>query len=305
MRAPAASRTESFAALGTTIVVATRPHEPEASALAQQVVADVDRECSRFRSDSDLSRINANPGRWVAAGPVLVAALRIALEAADATDGLVSPCLGRSLRSVGYDADLAAVRDRSDATAVSHLVPRIDAWRDVEVDQDGAVRIPGDIELDLGATGKAFCADLVALTIQDRFGVDVAVSAGGDVRIVNETGDPWPIEISEGPESPADSTVAMVDGGIATSSTTGRRWTRDGIVYHHLLDPRTGLPSSGPWRTVTASGPTCAAANVAATASIVLGERAVEWLEDRGVWARLVDQDGGVTIVGTTEEATL
>lgn len=302
MGTPAACGPESFAALGTTIALATRPQRPEALALAREVVDDIDRACSRFRGDSDLVRINASPGRWVHASAVLIAALQVALEAADHTAGLVNPCLGRSLRSIGYDADIKIVRERSDRIRVSHLMPRIDAWRDVEIDRDGAVRIPGDIELDLGATGKAFAADLVALTIHDRLGTDVAVSAGGDVRIVNDTRDPWPIEISEGPGSAYVDVATMLDGGIATSSTMGRRWTRDGIVQHHLIDPRSGRPCGGPWRTVTASGPTCAAANVAATAAIVLGDEAIAWLDDHAVWARLVDQQGDVTVVGATME---
>lgn len=301
----ASSSTESFAALGTTIEVGTQPWKREALSLVRQVMVDIDEGCSRFRSDSDLTRVNTNPGRWVPVGPVLIAAVNVAVEASDSTDGLVNPCLGRTLRSLGYDADLGEVLERP-GTGVStavHTVPRRDAWREVEIDPAGAIRIPADVELDLGATGKAFAADLAALTVNDQLGIDVAVSAGGDVRIVNTSGEPWPIDIAERPEESAHDRVTMVEGGIATSSTTRRRWTQAGIVRHHLIDPRTGQPCSGPWRTVTASGPTATAANTAATAAIVLGDDAVAWLSERGIWGRLVDHSGSVTVVGSEVKA--
>ena len=88
--------------------------------------------------------------------------------------------------------------------------------------------------------------------------------------------------------------VRLGAGGLATSSVSARRWRRGGRQWHHLVDPRTGLPARGPWRTVTALGRTAAAANVASTASVVLGGAALEWLVDHQVAARLVGHDGRV-----------
>jgi thiamine biosynthesis lipoprotein len=64
------------------------------------------------------------------------------------------------------------------------------------------------------------------------------------------------------------------------------------------VDPRTGLPADGPWQTVSAAGLTCADANAAATAAIVAGDQAVDWLATAGVPARLVARDGDVRYVG-------
>jgi thiamine biosynthesis lipoprotein len=90
--------------------------------------------------------------------------------------------------------------------------------------------------------------------------------------------------------------VGLRWGGLATSSTTVRRWTRGNVTLHHLIDPRSGAPSTGPWRTVTAAGATCVDANIAATAAVILGEPAAEWLEERGFAARLVAGDGSVAL---------
>ena len=81
-----------------------------------------------------------------------------------------------------------------------------------------------------------------------------------------------------------------------------RRWQRAGVARHHVVDPRTGLPAAEVWRTVTATGPTCVAANAAATAAIVLGADATDWLEQRGVDARLVGHDGRVVRLGAWPE---
>jgi thiamine biosynthesis lipoprotein len=88
--------------------------------------------------------------------------------------------------------------------------------------------------------------------------------------------------------------VRLGSGGLATSSVSARRWRRGGRQWHHVVDPRTGLPTRGPVRTVTALGRTAAAANTATTASVVLGDAAYGWLVERDVAARLVGHDGCV-----------
>jgi thiamine biosynthesis lipoprotein len=74
-----------------------------------------------------------------------------------------------------------------------------------------------------------------------------------------------------------------------------RTWQRGGQTLHHILDPSTGRPADGPWRTATVAAPCALAANVASTAAIVLGAEALDWLSVRGLAARLVAQDGTIT----------
>ncbi len=299
-RTPA--RALNWEALGTYVHLATQ--DPEdlvgAGAIAAEVLDHVDRACSRFRDDSDLTRVNAHAGDWVAVDPLLVSATTVALQAADMTEGLVDPCLGRPLVALGYDVTMSAVRERDPATfqVPSEVTHRPSAWREVRVDPAGALRIPADCALDLGATAKAWAADLVAAAVVDTLGGRVLVSLGGDVRIDGAPGDPWPVRVTETPHDAVGETVTLSSGGLATSSTRARRWRTGNVEQHHLLDPRTGRPVSGRWRTVTATGPTSVAANVATTAALVLGEKAVGWLAEHHVTARLVDADGSVAVVG-------
>ena len=99
-------------------------------------------------------------------------------------------------------------------------------------------------------------------------------------------------------------TIALTSGGLATSGTTARRWTRGGRQLHHVVDPATGWPAGEVWRTVTAAAPTCVDANVATTAAIVLGAGAPRWLESRGLPARLVAPEGAVVVVGGWPDET-
>jgi thiamine biosynthesis lipoprotein len=295
-------RHHRFRALGTYVHLATTADLARAVELAEAVLAEVDRACSRFRPDSDLSVANARAGTWTAVDPLLVAAVGVAIDAARETDGLVDPCLGQQLVEIGYDDDLAVVLARRSPRDVPAATPRPDAWREVGVDPGGAVLVPSGVQLDLGATAKAWASDLLAVTLVDALGGDALVSLGGDVRIAGEGRYAWPVEVTEHPDGLGDDLPAerltLDGGGLATSSMTVRRWTAGGVERHHLLDPRTGRPVTPYWRTVTATGPTCVAANVATTAAVVLGAGAERWLAEHTIDARLVSATGTVRRVG-------
>lgn len=299
--APAAYGTADWRALGTYVqlIVAGGDRLEAARTIAVELLDDVDRTCSRFRDDSDLSRANRNTGAWTQVDPLLAAAVAAAVEAARQTDGMVDPTLGRSLVAIGYDRDIAAVRNGTGPTAIP--VPALPgAWTQIEIDPGGGLLVPDGVALDLGATGKAFAADLVAAAIADRTGTPCVISVGGDVAIGTAEGGPdtWRIAISELPGAEPEAMVRLGGGGFATSTTLARRWTRGGQVVHHLLDPTTGRPVTRSWRTASVAAASCLAANTASTAAILFGAKAPAWLERFGVTARLVDVDGDLTYVG-------
>ena len=294
--ATAGCGTASWRALGTYVHLSTADEtdlEP-ARQLAVRVLEDVDRACSRFRTDSDLVRANAGAGSWTEVDPLLVEAIGVAVDAAAATDGLVDPTLGHAMVAVGYDRDMALVLAGSTDPAGVPVPVRTDAWREILLDPVGsAVMVPPGCALDLGATAKAWAADLIVSSIAADSDSTVVISLGGDVAVAGPDG--WPVAISEIVDDRGGAEVLHLPyGGLATSSTAARRWVRGGVIRHHLLDPRTGEPTGGRWRTVTATGATCVAANTASTAAVVLGEAAVGWLSARDIPARLVDTAGRV-----------
>jgi len=284
-------------ALGTYVElsVADADSSVPAESRARALLDLVERTCSRFRPDSDLSRVNARAGSWVRSDPLLVAATVAAVEAAEHTDGIVHPLLGRVVVGLGYDRTFTALQPGR-AAGARIAPPPADSWRSIEWDAD-AIRIPRGTALDLGAVAKAWASDLISRTIAEEQQTSVAVSLGGDVA-VSPTGRPtwWPIEIRDHPDVEGTVEVAIAEGGLATSSTVVRRWTAGGVIRHHLVDPRTGESARTCWRTVSATGPSATAANVATTAAVILGDDAIEWLTRRSVAARLVSEDGTVTL---------
>ena len=194
----------NWRALGTYVqlVVAGGDKLEAARAVAVRVLSEVDRACSRFRSDSDLTRANANAGSWTQVDPLLAAAVTAAVRAAEQTDGLVDPTLGRSLAAVGYDRDIAAVQAQPGPAGIP-LPALPGAWSRIGIDPTGGVLVPEGVALDLGATGKAFTSDLIAASIVREVGAPCVISVGGDVAvgIAAEGPVPWRIAISELPEA--------------------------------------------------------------------------------------------------------
>ena len=296
VRETAGAGTASWRALGTYVYLSTADVTglEHARRIAVRLLAEVDRTCSRFRPDSDLVRANLNAGSWTKVDPLLVQAIDTAMDAAAQTDGLVDPTLGRSLVAVGYDRDLALMPAASSGPAGLPVPARSGAWAEILLDPAGAVLVPYGCALDLGATAKAWAADLIAGTVAADSDSTLVISLGGDVAVAGPGGG-WPVAISETIDDVAGAEIVHLPyGGLATSSTAARRWTRGGVTRHHLLDPLTGEPTQGPWRTVTATGATCVSANTASTAAIVLGNGAVAWLTEHDIPARLVDGEGRI-----------
>ena len=292
----------TFRALGTTVVVLVDRlgHLDDAVNAATAEIDAVDRACSRFRPDSELSRLSGSRGATVEVSPVLADALTVAFDAAHATDGLVDPTIATSLRAWGYDRDFVTIPPGLPPLALAlHAVP---GWRTVDFDPAArTIRVPDDVELDLGATGKGLAADRAAEAATRATGRGVLVSIGGDIAVAGPTPEGgWDVRITDDHASGPDAegpVVSIESGGLATSSTTVRRWNRGEVTVHHIIDPRTGRPADPWWRTASVVAARCAQANAASTAAIVLGPSAEAWLAERGFPARLVHVDGTVTAV--------
>jgi len=286
-------------ALGTGLRVAVTASErlADAKAAVDAVVAEIDQSCSRFRSDSELSRLHDSAGREVRVSPMLATALRAALRGARLSDGAVDPTVGAAVKLIGYCDDFEMTA--RDGAAIPLVVRPVPGWQRITLDDARrTVMVPPGVEIDLGSTAKALASDLAAAAAHRATGAGALVSLGGDVAVAGEapaTG--WHIRVAEDSSSPPEAegeTIVIRSGGVATSSTTVRRWTRGGVVLHHIVDPLTGQPATGRWRTVTVVAADCLGANIAATAAIVRAHRAVGWLNSFGLPGRLVDNDGAV-----------
>ena len=299
--------TAVFEAWGTTAQVTLTTPEPldDALRIVSDEVRAIDAACSRFREDSELARVEAAGGSPVRVSPLLVEALDVALHAAATTDGDVDPTVAPSLRGLGWDLDFAAVRERGEPTSVT--VAPAAGWHVIRLDRTRrSVQVPPGVAIDLGATAKALAADRAARMVHAQTGTSALVSLGGDISTAGRgPRNGWPVRVTDDHRngaSPDGQTVALRGGGLATSSTTVRRWRAGGEEQHHIVDPRTGKPAGEYWRTASVAAPSCVQANTASTAAIVRGAGASAWLDELGLSARLVRTDGTVVLVGTWPE---
>ena len=296
-----ADASANWRALGTLVQLAvTEPGAlAEARRLLTQDLAEVDAACSRFRADSEIRALTGGRQRI---SPLLAEAIAVALRAARLTDGDVDPTVGAAMSAVGYDRDFEKIEPNG--PPLSLTVRKVPGWREVRLDGQ-SVTLPAGVQLDLGATAKAWAADRSAERIAAKLGCGVLVSLGGDVAVAGPAPDGgWRIRVQDVTGAPGDlpagpyALIAIRDGGLATSSTAARRWQRGGDVLHHILDPRTGLPAEPVWRTVSVAAGSCADANAASTAAVIRGRRALGWLAQLGLPARLVDATGVVFTAG-------
>ena len=213
----------------------------------------------------------------------------------------MDPTIGHVLRLLGYDRDFAMLPQ----DAPVPVIESVPGWQVIELDAERrTARIPRGVEIDLGSTGKALAADLAAAAAYDAADCGLLVNLGGDIATAGEPPPGgWRIRCADSSDPPPtrpdqDEVIAIHGDAVATSSTTVRRWTAGGIIRHHIVDPATGLPAQGPWRTVTVVAGNCVDANIAATAAIVRGADAGAWLESTGLPARMVARDGQVRRIG-------
>jgi thiamine biosynthesis lipoprotein len=279
---------------------------PRAAERERGYVEDFAARLSRFRADSELSALNRDRRRHVPASPLLRAAVRAGVWAAERSDGLVDPTLLGALRRVGYGSSLDGLAPASLEQALAAAPPRRPArphparlWREVLLDDHaGVVCRPPGVEIDTGGIGKGLCADAVArrLAPYTRFVVD----CGGDIAVggIGAQLDPYEIEIEHPLTGETIRSVRVGSGGIATSGLNVRVWRdRQRGFAHHLLDPATGRPAWTGLIGVTALAPSVIEAETLSKMALLSGP-----LGARRVLIRhgglIVHDDGEVEQIG-------
>jgi FAD:protein FMN transferase len=269
---------ESFHAMGTTVRMTL---DSDASGEKVRTLFDhVERTCSRFLADSELSRLNRSSETHVEISPLLADVLAVAQTARRLTGGLVDAAVGRLVAAWGYDRTFEEVTD------LDEIPDRSSTDTEWWVEGTRLHRSPG-VQLDLGGIAKGWTADLAV-----ELGLATVVNAGGDLRSLHEDtivdiDDPW------------DGTAASVQigrGALATSSVTKRAWKVADRNANHIIDPRTGAPASTPILTASVVADRAAMAEAGAKAVLLLGEQGLAWADGQD-WIRgavCVWQDGSV-----------
>ncbi len=250
---------------------------------------------SRFRETSELSQLNRSAGTPFQVGETLWDVLQEALIFERLSFGLVTPVVHDALIKAGYDRTFDALTPLSPSSLLEGMEPMGDL-SEIHLDETTrTVHLPHDLHLDFGGIAKGWAADQATRKLS-AFG-PALVNAGGDISISGPQahGEAWPIGITDPFDPDSNLDVLMLErGGVATSGRDYRRWQRNDSWQHHIIDPRTGLPSQTDVLTATVIAPSAIEAEVAAKVALISGSRAgLDWLEVNPMLAGvLVLEDG-------------
>lgn len=290
-------RSHRFLAMGTEVQVLLPEEHAEAITPVRELFADWEATLSRFLVDSELSRLNARTGEPVAVSALLFEVVSESLDAAIATDGAFDPTLLRQLVRIGYSRSFERMPPQ--AEPVAGLDMRGGGWRSIALDTSSrTVALPVGCALDFGGIAKGMAVDAALRLLDGRGAAPALVSAGGDLSV---RGLPaglrsWSVLVGE---NPAGQIVPLVRGALATSGVARRSWLQGGARRHHLIDPATGESAENDLREVTVAAESCKMAEVAATASFVLGSHfGSDLLSRHRLAGRLTYRDGTQRTVG-------
>ena len=249
--------------------------------VAQRALRDVERffheahaRFTRFEASSELSVLNASAGQPFAASPQMFEVVELAVKFSALTGGWFNPTIIGALEAAGYDRTFDAITKSSEQGSIP--ASSVSAASAITLDaKQHTIMLPIDVRIDLGGIAKGWAVQKA--TQQLMIYGPCLVDAGGDMMtfgVVPGTAD-WQIEIAD-PVDPENEvmTLRLRDQAVATSGIDRRRWQRNGVWRHHLIDPHTGQPSASDLLTATVIAPTTVEAEVYAKTVFLLGAQA-------------------------------
>jgi thiamine biosynthesis lipoprotein len=287
-----------FHAMGSRIRAMVDSEAPQAERTLRSLPAwfeEWEQVLSRFRFDSELSRMNQAAGSPVKVSDVFWEVFQAGCEAEEFTGGLVRPTVMDALIQAGYDRSFNLMPEYQAAAPVSiRTLPA--ALSVITINEtDHTIFLPEHVHLDFGGIAKGWAANKTAIRLR-KYG-SVLVDAGGDISISGLPRDnvPWAVGIRD-PFQPNVhfETLRIEQGGVATSGTDYRRWQQGDSINHHLIDPGTGLPSTSDVLAATIIAPTILQAEAAAKVVVISGSpEGLEWLEGHPSLAGVVVLNSG------------
>lgn len=296
--AVAPRETRSLPVMGTVFDVSLPAGKPEAFDAVFAIFRDVDAKMSEWKEGSPLAEINRAAG--VRAVPVpadLRALLRRSVELAALTGGAFEPTWAALWGLWDFKASAPRVPDEAALRAALALID----YRGIAIDDAaGTVKLQrSGMKVGLGGIAKGWALDRAAEALRARGITSFLLSAGGQVYAGGQNGaQPWKVGVRDPRGGPDDwfAILEVVDASVSTSGDYERYFEKDGVRYHHILDPKTGKPSRG-LRSATVIAADATLADALSTAVMVMGrERGLALLETLpGVQALVVDDEGRVS----------
>jgi thiamine biosynthesis lipoprotein len=283
-----------FVAMGSEVHLVAVDAPASWSEVARGILDELDARWSRFRPDSELSRLNTT-GELRPASTLTFTLLEAAQHAFEVTGGRFDPTILDALIAAGYDDEFEIVRNRG---PVALKPARVTSFSSVELDADSQyVTLHDNVSIDLGGIAKGFAADLIAGEIVALGASAVIVNLGGDLRATaRPDGLAWRVDIDD-PHRPGRTiaSVALNDGAVATSTKARRRWRVAGetVEAHHLIDPATARPARSDAMAATVVASEAVWAEPLAKAAFIAGpDEGRRFLNQLGLAGLILTDDG-------------
>lgn len=285
-----------FRVMGTRAHVLVVGGRDGASEQAEQRLRDLERRWSRFLPESELSLLNAAGGAPCIVSSDTIRLVETLQRAWIHTSGRFDPTVHDAMVELGYENSWPPVPQT--ASSAPRATPGCGG---VDIDAStGMIRLPTRTHLDPGGLGKGLAADVVVEELLDDGARGALVNVGGDLRVAGEPpeSDEWRIRV-EHPTNREQTVgmVALIGGGIATTSRIHKQWSIGDRSVHHVLDPSTGEPAARPWAAVTVVASSGWRAEALAKLAFLDGA-----LDQHNASALFVDEDGAVRSVGQDAE---
>ena len=286
----------NFHAMGSDMLAAVECEtEPEILSHVPEWFEEWEQSLSRFRYDSELTRLNQIHEQPVRVSKTLWDVFQTARKAEQLTDGLVTPTLLDAITEAGYDRPFDMLPHLATPTVDSVLTISQPLTAIAFDTSTQSITLPEGMGLDFGGAAKGWAAHQAMKRLQAKG--PALIDAGGDIAISGPRADggPWKIGIADPFNKDEEVEILHLNAcGVATSGKDRRRWTRNGIFQHHIIDPLTNQPAETDLLTVTVIAPNVMEAEAAAKAVFILGSRVgLEWIEARPEYAGVFILDNG------------
>lgn len=278
----------------------------EAVEEATELIYDLQDLLTATDENSPLYALNHAGGAWTDLDGDLLALLSDSKALCEKTGGALDITAYPAVQAWGFISKDYRVPDEEE---LADLASRID-YTALELDLKGSwARLPGGMEVELGAVAKGYTGDRLA-QLMAELGVESAIfSLGGNVQAVGSKpdGSSWRVAIQDPDGQGNLAIVEVTDKAVVTSGGYQRYFEQDGVTYWHILDPDTAAPARTGLKSVTVIGPEGLVCDGLSTALFVLGEEQgmAFWRDhpELGVELVFVREDGSVAITAGLEDS--
>lgn len=248
------------------------------------ILREIENEMSKTINTSDVGKLNASQGQTVQISSDTVQVLMASLAEAEKTDGAFNPALGDVITAWGFGTDSVRVPDDQELTA---LLAATD-YRKVTVEPADNTANTGGMQIDLGGAVKGYALDRIAENLQQNNIESAVISLGGSIyaKGTKPDGSSYKIGIRDPYSGKNDymGTILLEGKFVSTSGIYERGFEKDGVWYHHIIDPKTGYPADNGIESVTVVADSGILSDIYSTALFVMGvETGIEFAQQNGL----------------------